>query len=515
MNNKLYIYIIPLLALIPIFIFRDYTPDNELRYISIIEEALNNGSFFAFYNHGIAYADKPPLYFWLLMACRQLTGENIMLLLGLFTLIPCAVIFYVMNTMSYGKKIVKTAPVMALATAVMFIGSTVVLRMDMMMVMFIVLALYNFYRMYSGTAGRWTGCFLALNIFAALFSKGPVGVLAPVVSIAVFLLSEHKIKTIGRYLGWRQWAIIVGLCAVWFSCVAAEGGYDYIHNLLFKQTVGRGINSFHHQEPFYYYLRTIWYSAAPWSILCAVVIFKGFRERVIQNDTLLKFYSVVIFSTFIMMSLVSSKIDIYLLPIYPFLIYLTILLLDKIKIDWTVKVSVAIPAFLFILSPIALLFTEQFMPLMPPNMWLINTGVALLSLGGVCSIISIYKNKIEKAILYIAFSLLITIFTISFTVPHFNDIIGFKNMSMAAQRVAEQRNIDSYAFYQFRSGENMDVYLGKQPKMVENMDELKKLNGTILFIRQREINRQDDLRDYLQNIELVEEIGDFKIFVIE
>lgn len=215
------------------------------------------------------------------------------------------------------------------------------------------------------------------------------------------------------------------------------------------------------------------------------------------------------------MSLVSSKIDIYLLPIYPFLIYLTILLLDKIKIDWTVKVSVAIPAFLFISSPIALLFTEQFMPLMPPNMWLINTGVALLSLGGVCSIISIYKNKIEKAILYIAFSLLITIFTISFTVPHFNDIIGFKNMSMAAQRVAEQRNIDSYAFYQFRSGENMDVYLGKQPKMVENMDEFKKLNGTILFIRQREINRQDDLRDYLQNIELVEEIGDFKIFVIE
>lgn len=514
MKNKLYIYLLPLLALVPIFIFRDYTPDNELRYISIIEEALRDGSFFAFYNHGIAYADKPPLYFWLLMACRQMTGENIMLLLGLFTLIPCAVIFYVMNAMSYGKENVKAAPVMMLATSVMFIGSAVVLRMDMMMVMFIVLALYQFFRIYNGTAGRWTGYFLALNIFMALFSKGPVGVLAPVVSIAVFLLSERKLKTFGRYLGWRQWGIIVGLCAVWFSCVALEGGYDYIHNLLFKQTVGRGINSFHHQEPFYYYLKTIWYAIAPWSLLCAVVIYKGFRQRIIQNDTLLKFYCVVAFSTFVMMSLISSKIDIYLLPIYPFLIYLTALLLNRIKIDPTIKIAAAIPALLFVLSPISLFFLGKLLPTTPPNVWLIYLSITLLSLGGACSMILIFKNKLEKACVCIASSLLITIFTASFTVPYFNDIIGFRNMAAVAQKTAQERKIDTYAFYEFRSGENMDVYLNTELQCVNGVEELKKLNGTILFVRQREMNRQEDLRNYLENIELVQEVGDFKIYVI-
>ena len=38
------------IAALPAMIFRDYTPDNELRYLSIANEALSDGHFFAFYN---------------------------------------------------------------------------------------------------------------------------------------------------------------------------------------------------------------------------------------------------------------------------------------------------------------------------------------------------------------------------------------------------------------------------------------------------------------------------------
>lgn len=44
---------------------RDYTPNNELRYLSIIDEALRNGNFFTFTLDGEIYADKPPLSFCL------------------------------------------------------------------------------------------------------------------------------------------------------------------------------------------------------------------------------------------------------------------------------------------------------------------------------------------------------------------------------------------------------------------------------------------------------------------
>ena len=60
LNKKTFIFVIMLLALLPIMLLRDFTPDNELRYLSIADEALRNHTFFAFTNHGVAYADKPP-----------------------------------------------------------------------------------------------------------------------------------------------------------------------------------------------------------------------------------------------------------------------------------------------------------------------------------------------------------------------------------------------------------------------------------------------------------------------
>ena len=60
-NNKYFPYFALIFALLPIILWRDFTPSNELRYLSIADEALQNHTFFSFTNHGIPYADKPPL----------------------------------------------------------------------------------------------------------------------------------------------------------------------------------------------------------------------------------------------------------------------------------------------------------------------------------------------------------------------------------------------------------------------------------------------------------------------
>lgn len=73
---KYRLYILVLLAFVPLMLLRDVTPNNELRYLSIADEAIRNGTLFAFTNHGLPYADKPPLYFWLLMAGKALFGRH-------------------------------------------------------------------------------------------------------------------------------------------------------------------------------------------------------------------------------------------------------------------------------------------------------------------------------------------------------------------------------------------------------------------------------------------------------
>jgi 4-amino-4-deoxy-L-arabinose transferase-like glycosyltransferase len=50
-----------LLLFITAFIFRDYTLANELKYISVVEEAIQNVTWFTFYIHGEIYAGKPPM----------------------------------------------------------------------------------------------------------------------------------------------------------------------------------------------------------------------------------------------------------------------------------------------------------------------------------------------------------------------------------------------------------------------------------------------------------------------
>ena len=88
------------LCLLPVMIMRDFSPDNESRYLLIADEAIQNGNIFAFTLDGQAYADKPPLYLWIVMLCKILFGKHSMFLLSLFSLIPAFVTIAVMDKWS-------------------------------------------------------------------------------------------------------------------------------------------------------------------------------------------------------------------------------------------------------------------------------------------------------------------------------------------------------------------------------------------------------------------------------
>ena len=92
-----YRYLLYILALIPMFLTRDFTRNNELRYLSIADEAIRNGNIFTFTNHGVHYADKPPLYLWIVMAGKLIFGTHSMLFMALFSYIPALVVISIMS----------------------------------------------------------------------------------------------------------------------------------------------------------------------------------------------------------------------------------------------------------------------------------------------------------------------------------------------------------------------------------------------------------------------------------
>lgn len=462
-------------CLFPVMLTRDFTPSNELRYLSIANEALADGHIFAFYNHGLAYADKPPLYFWIVMLCRLLFGHHSCLALSMFSLIPAFVITGIMDKwVMKGKSAMDR---MALAgmtlTCVMFLGTMIVLRMDMLMCLFIVLALWTFYRMYTGEGyRRQDSLTLPLWIFLALFTKGPVGLLMPPLAIAVFLAVKRDWKGFRKYLGLKTWGIIAALSAVWLTCVWLEGGPEYINNLLFKQTVGRAVNAFTHARPFWFYLVTILWCLAPYTLLLIgsfmaslLPVRKAGAEKVSDLEIL---FLCTIISTVAMLSSFSSKLPIYLVPVFPFCVYLFPIVLDRIgergwmrwgvgifSIIFTVIGLAALPVLFGAVKIPALndLLTEYPFALEAP----IINGIILLTLANILGIWFLLKRKVWNIpALLLGAGLFLAVFSASAVVKDINPYIGYGSI---CSKVPEGTDVATVFLHR---PENIDAYIGRQ-----------------------------------------------------
>lgn len=499
---KILKYILLILFFLPLLYFRDFTPNNELRYLSIANEACQHHRYFTFTNHSAVYADKPPLYFWLILAAKQVTGHHQMWLLSLFSLLPALIILYLMNRWvgPFVNSSYKQAGALMLLTSGLFAGSAVVLRMDMLMCLFIVLALYTFYRIYRGENRLRYRLLLPVYIFLALFSKGPVGLIVPLVSIYVFLLLKKEGKKSGRYFGWLQWVILLLLCGLWFMGVYLEGGKTYLYNLLFHQTVDRAVNAFHHQRPFYYYLESYWYALAPWSLFYITVLFIGIRRKGLRTD-LEKLFLTVILTTFVLLSVFSSKLAIYLLPTFPFFTYLSLLFLPGIP-SKNLLFTVFIPAVLLLFAFPGILISSRYISFQIP--FSLKVSAFLLSLSAGLTLFFTYRKNILKAVNSLGGGILIALFFGSFALPVINPYIGFKQISDKALQIARQNGIDRFLFYKFRSGENMDVYLHQEIRKasLSEIDRLKDFQDFILFIRNKDLLKNTELRKLIAGKEI-------------
>lgn len=469
------VFVFCAVCLLPMMAMRDFTPSNELRYLSIADEAIANGHLFAFYNHGIPYADKPPLYFWIVMLCRLLFGHHSCLALSMFSLIPAFAIVGIMDRwVMKGKSAMNRMSVAGMTlTCVMFLGTMVVLRMDMLMCLFIVLALWTFYRMYTGEGSRRQDSLtLPLWIFLALFTKGPVGLLMPPLAIAVFLAVKRDWKGFRKYLGLKTWGIIAALSAVWLTCVWLEGGLEYINNLLFKQTVGRAVNAFTHARPFWFYLVTILWCLAPYTLLLIgsfmaslLPVRKAGAEKVSDLEIL---FLCTIISTAAMLSSFSSKLPIYLVPVLPFCVYLFPTVLDRIGERGWMRWSVGIFQILLLCAGIATLLFLNGSVTIPAAACLLDeysfareapvvNAVILLTLANAMGTWFLIKRKsVSIPALLLSAGLFLAAFSASAVLRDLNPYIGYGSI---CSRVPEGTDVATIFLHR---PENIDVYTGRQ-----------------------------------------------------
>lgn len=509
-------------AFTPLMLTRDFSPSNELRYLNIVDEALSEGHLFAFTNQGEPYADKPPLYFWLMMLCKLLLGKHSMFCLALLSLLPAFGILAAMDKWLRSACPERFTPAqragaaLLLGTSGLFFGMSVFLRMDMLMCFWIVMALWTFWRLDHGSPKEGLLKFmLPVYIFLALFTKGPVGVMLPPLAITVYLLFEKRGKDIFKYLGLRTWGIIALFCAVWFTGVWFDGGKDYLNNLLFHQTVGRAVNSFHHKAPVWYYLAVIWGVLAPWCLATipasiAGLFPKGKGDGRVAATEIERFFALSSISAFIMLSCFSSKLAIYLAPIFPFMVYLFPIVADRRGWKGWYGFAFGLAAFLAVIIGVLAAVVAAICMVFPTvpeiidypfigSPFICGAGI-LLFIGGVKALGQLRKKASDwhRPVISVSTGLMLAVFLVGFKMPEINDYVGYANL---CKLVSEDGDVYTLGV---RRPENMDVYLGRDIYDFAKDDAsflmIAPTRGT-LVISVKYLGEHDKVMEYLEDLD--------------
>ena len=528
-------------CVLPMMIFRDPSPSNELRYLSIVEEALREGHFFCFYNHGIPYTDKPPLFFWLLMFFRLFCGPTCMWLPVLFTaLIPSFVTVAVMDrwlrlSSRPERSGVERSPLMRICCAFLLLASMLVLiqtfflRMDMLMTMFIVLALFTFWKMYTGVGtrkgDRWL---LPIYIFLALFTKGPVGFFAPVLIIIAFLALERQLKRLGEFLGWRQWLVMLMLFGGWILGAYLEGGREYIDSLLFHQTLDRAVNAFTHKQPFWWYIPTLLYTVLPYTLLMIPALVYLYRHRD-SSDKFGRLSLTAIAVTFIMLSAFSGKLAIYLTPILPFTAYIMpkFAALTAGRSERLKKAAMLIPATILALLGIGMLVlslstgTDLLAPiamrlaLVTPYIFCttILAISAVLAVGSIIAIIIICRRGWIKGAIALGAAVYLAVFAAGVTIEPLNEWTAYEEVCRETLKAGDT---DTYNTLFVHRPENMDVYLDcAVTDFGEDVNAFTATShrGEVLIVPTSKVQESTPLREYLESNEGTS-VGPFSVFAL-
>ena len=543
-------------CVLPMMLWRDPSPSNELRYLSIVDEALRDGHLFAFYNHGIPYTDKPPLYFWLMMLCRLFCGKTCMWLPVLITaLVPSFVTVAVMDrwmrTGALSSRSERSevssrpersgvegslpSPLMRICCAFLLLASMLVmvqtffLRMDMLMTMFICLALFTFWKMYTGVdvrpRDRWL---LPLYIFLALFTKGPVGFFAPVLIIIAFLALARQLRRLPEFLGWRQWLVLVLLFGGWILGAWLEGGSEYIRSLLFHQTMDRAVNAFTHKQPFWWYIPTLLYSVLPYTLLMVPTV--GYLyAKTPRGDAFCRLLLTTIAVTFIMLSAFSGKLAIYLTPIIPFMAYLMPRFAAEsagLAEGWK-RAALLVVAGILAVAGIGLLFisratgTDLLAPialrlaLACPYIFCttILAIAAVLAAGSIFAIVVICRGGWVKGAIAMGVTMFLAVFAAGCTIEPLNEWTAYEKV---CQEDASDTDCGTCNTLFVNRPENMDVYLGYEvTDFGEDVESFLQSDhrGEALIIDWQRAGSQIPLREYLESREGTQ-VGPFTVYAL-
>src|SRR4030043_873619 len=262
-DRKLFLIFL-LIAGTLIFLFnlggRDLWDPDESRYAVVAREMRESGNWILPHLNGNIYAEKPPLYFWLVNLSVLFLGKDT----EFANRLPSALagLLTVVLTFLFGERHcnlrVGFLSGLVLITCFLFTQTSRWMMLDSLFTLFFLLTLFYFYRGYEDDKEQQKYFFLA-GIFMGfgVLTKGPIAYI-PIPILLLCSLTRRDPKKIWNLNLLYSFIISLAVVLIWLIPACWIGGEVYRDKILFGQTIGRlmeGGKHFHPQSALFYFIR--------------------------------------------------------------------------------------------------------------------------------------------------------------------------------------------------------------------------------------------------------------------
>jgi 4-amino-4-deoxy-L-arabinose transferase-like glycosyltransferase len=305
-----------------------WAPD-EPRYGQVAEElrSMRHGvaGLVLLHLNGEPYTQKPPLYYWLAAALGTPGGR----VTETDGRLPSALagVALVALTLTFGTRLLGAATGLLgaalLLTSFEFAAHARRMQLDVLLALFETLALAAFWRLDRGVGRRRTNQVLlhgALGL--AVLTKGPVGLLVPVLSILAYLAWERRLSAWRTVLPAWGWLLSAGPALVWIAAAVVLAPAGFFQRAVVDNLLGRFFAGTSHPRAIWYYAVHFPLVLLPWVLLAPFAVEAARRQVFTASGDpsarrAWRFLLAWVGMTLVFFSLSSGKRSLYVLTCQP------------------------------------------------------------------------------------------------------------------------------------------------------------------------------------------------------
>jgi 4-amino-4-deoxy-L-arabinose transferase-like glycosyltransferase len=315
-----WLVIVPAVLLYPCLSFWLFEPD-EGRYAQIPREMLARGDWTVPVLQGEPYLDKPPLFYWLVMASYHLLGAHD----WSARLVPAlALHFSILLTYLLGCRLLgRTAAlwgagILALAPGFISVGRLLVI--DGVLTLCVLASFAAATEAIRGERLRYLWwCLSAVACGLGVLTKGPVALILCAIPLAVHQWLTGASRLISRR-GWIVYAAVTICVALPWYVLVCLSRPEFAGYFLWRHNIVRFLTPFDHQQPIWFYVPILVLGLLPATLMLPGLIrflLSTGRSKSDRRPPVLGLLLVTGLWPVLFFTLSGSKLPTYILPAFP------------------------------------------------------------------------------------------------------------------------------------------------------------------------------------------------------